>query len=297
MPQDLTNDKSTLVQLMAWCRQATSHYLNRCWPRYLTPYGVTRPQGVKAMRHEQKWQTFCRQYFQMDFFLNENVTSHYLNQWWPNCVRWCGITGPQWIIAQGTCANSVLNNVLADGLASLFANMMTSSNGNIFRVTDHLCGEFTGQRWITRKRPVMRSFDVFFDLCPHKRLSKQSWGWWCETPSGSLWRHCNGSWKSHQLIRHCWWFGKLSDDLFKIIRHIVWKTFVNYLNLNVWWFFFKKSDNFFQNVWWFAQNHQIYCLMFLKKIMNTVGYSIQKFNSKLWCLVSLECPNSQLTLQ
>ena len=26
--------------------------------------------------------------------------------------------------------------------------MLTSSNGNIFRVTGHLCGEFTGRRWI-----------------------------------------------------------------------------------------------------------------------------------------------------
>ena len=26
--------------------------------------------------------------------------------------------------------------------------MMTSSNGNIFRVTGPLCGEFTGRRWI-----------------------------------------------------------------------------------------------------------------------------------------------------
>ena len=25
----------------------------------------------------------------------------------------------------------------------------------------------------------------------NKRLSKQSWGWWFETPSGSLWRHCD----------------------------------------------------------------------------------------------------------
>ena len=42
----LINDKSTLVQVMAWCRQATSHYLNQCWPRSPTPYGVTRPQWV-----------------------------------------------------------------------------------------------------------------------------------------------------------------------------------------------------------------------------------------------------------
>ena len=30
MPEDLTDDKSTLVQVMAWCRQATSHYLSQC---------------------------------------------------------------------------------------------------------------------------------------------------------------------------------------------------------------------------------------------------------------------------
>ena len=79
--------------------------------------------------------------------------------------------------------------------------MMTLSNGNIFRVTGHLCGEFTGPRWIPRtkagpvnsphKWPVTRSFDVFFDLRLNKRLSKQSWGWWLETLSRPSWRHCN----------------------------------------------------------------------------------------------------------
>ena len=55
-------------------------------------------------------------------------------------------------------------------------------------------------------RPVTRSFDDFFDLRLNKRLSKQSWGWWFETLSRSLWRHRNayqnsitmGSW------RGCW---------------------------------------------------------------------------------------------
>ena len=46
MPQDLTDDKSTLVQVMAWCRQATSHYLSQCWLSSLSPYGIARPQGV-----------------------------------------------------------------------------------------------------------------------------------------------------------------------------------------------------------------------------------------------------------
>ena len=43
----VTDDKSTLVQVMAWCRQATSHYLSQCWPSSLSPYGVTRPRWVK----------------------------------------------------------------------------------------------------------------------------------------------------------------------------------------------------------------------------------------------------------
>ena len=46
-------------------------------------------------------------------------------------------------------------------------------------------GEFPAQR------PVTRSFDVFCDLRQNKRFSKQSWGWWFETLSRPLWRHCN----------------------------------------------------------------------------------------------------------
>ena len=41
------------------------------------------------------------------------------------------------------------------------------------------------------QRPVTRSSDVFFDLRLNKQVSKQSWGWWFETPSDPLWHHCN----------------------------------------------------------------------------------------------------------
>ena len=68
--------------------------------------------------------------------------------------------------------------------------MMTSSNLT-FSASLALCvgytpvtGEFPSQRAVTR------SFDFFY-LGLNKRLSKQSWGWWFETPSCSLWRHCN----------------------------------------------------------------------------------------------------------
>ena len=69
--------------------------------------------------------------------------------------------------------------------------MMTSSKGNIFRVTVPLCGEFTGPGEFPAQRPVTRSFGVFFDLHLNKRLSKQPPGWWFETSLWSLWRHCN----------------------------------------------------------------------------------------------------------
>ena len=48
MWQDFTDDKSTLVQVMDWCRQATSHYLSQRWPRSMLPYGITRPQWVNC---------------------------------------------------------------------------------------------------------------------------------------------------------------------------------------------------------------------------------------------------------
>ena len=52
-------------------------------------------------------------------------------------------------------------------------------------------GEFPSQR------PVTRSFDVFLDLRPNKRLSKHSWGWCFETPLSPIWRHCNDGEENH----------------------------------------------------------------------------------------------------
>ena len=79
---------------------------------------------------------------------------------------------------------------------------MTSLNENIFRVTDPLCGDFTGQRWIPPTRSVTRNFDVFFGLRLNWILSKQSWRRWFETPSRSLWRHYNVMWLQTYNISH-----------------------------------------------------------------------------------------------
>ena len=69
--------------------------------------------------------------------------------------------------------------------------MMTSSNGNIFRVTCPLWGKATGHGGFPSQRPVTRSFDNFIDLRLYKQLNKHSRHWWFETPLCSLWGRCN----------------------------------------------------------------------------------------------------------
>ena len=72
-------------------------------------------------------------------------------------------------------------------------------------------GEFPAQR------PVTRSFDVFFDLRLDKRLSKQSWGWWFETLSYTLWRHRNAmTWSvnAYGILSNYIFMEKLWTDYF-----------------------------------------------------------------------------------
>ena len=108
---------------------------------------------------------------------------------------------------------------------------MMASNGNIFRVTGPLCRELTGHRWIPSQRPETRSSDVSFHLRLNKRYNKQSWGWWHEMPSRSLWRHCNVEWKHH--------YSSLPHSQ-------IWNIF------HLWPQFFTYDHNFFtydRNLW------------------------------------------------
>ena len=136
-------------------------------------------------------------------------------------------------------------------------HMMTLSNGNIFHVTGPLCGEFTSSGEFPTQRPMLRNFDVFFDLRLNKRLSKQPWGWWFETPSWSLWRRCNdqewyGIQSQRKRVNVCisnWWTGstyvyimvwcwmgimlssqwKLSYHQCNMENNIHWSFYLNYV--------------------------------------------------------------------
>ena len=59
----------------------------------------------------------------------------------------------------------------------------------IFAALLALCA---GNSPVTSEFPT-QSIDVFSDLHLNERFSKQSWGWWFEMPSCSLWRHCHDS--------------------------------------------------------------------------------------------------------
>ena len=97
-----------------------------------------------------------------------------------------------WVLRENDYFQNTLSPPLPSFALLYFTlHMITSSNGNIFRVTGPLCGNWPVTGEFPSQRPVTRSFDLFFDLRLNKRLSKQSWGWWFETPSCSFWRHCN----------------------------------------------------------------------------------------------------------
>ena len=78
--------------------------------------------------------------------------------------------------------------------------MMTSSNGNMFRATGFFCGEFTGDWW-PMNSPHTDQWRGAFIFSLNKRLRKQLRRRWFETPSRSLWRHCNVVPNSDPVIR------------------------------------------------------------------------------------------------
>ena len=69
--------------------------------------------------------------------------------------NWWFLISPPDIVSIGDCPYCVISNinVWSPVRRMLWStSTMTSSNGKIFRVTGHLCGEFTGPRWTPRTK-------------------------------------------------------------------------------------------------------------------------------------------------
>ena len=76
---DFSDDESTLVQVMAWCRQAPSHYLSHCWPRSVSPYGIIRPQWVNVWCTRHCFHFFSS-YMLLYFFFRMQLM-YYISGW------------------------------------------------------------------------------------------------------------------------------------------------------------------------------------------------------------------------
>ena len=80
------------------------------------------------------------------------------------------------LLKPGRFSAQRVNNVVS-------AIMMTPPNGNIFRVNGHLCGEFSGHRWISRTKASGAELWFFSVIC--------AWinGWVNNGEAGDLKRH------------------------------------------------------------------------------------------------------------
>ena len=159
----------------------------------------------------------------------------------------CSLHSPGWM--QHYCSifpnhriHPLIHHTLHDNnIQSLKLYVMTSSNGNFFRVILALCagnspvtGEYPAQR------PVTRSSDV--DLRLNKRLSKQSWCCWLETPSRSLWRQCN--------VSQSRWYYIANGSLIQCVHHyFAWHSKIP--TPEAWWLYYHICFSFIWSAWFF----------------------------------------------
>ena len=141
-----TNTSRLLIYSLTLCRFATN--IPRISKDNLISLCWTKPQSIDPAR--------------FGWCLGEWFSSYKFGNWWlryllqnfPQVI----VIGPRWC-------------------------MMTSSNGNFFRVTDHLCGEFTRHRWIPRTKASDAELWCF--------LWSEAWinGWVNIRKAGDLRRH------------------------------------------------------------------------------------------------------------
>ena len=89
------------------------------------------------------------------FLRTDSVSSGHVVIRWESSRNWV-ISWEALHICWRWCSNVKTYSMRYAGCASPLCTMTTSSNGNIFRVTGPLCGEFTGQRWI----PLTKASDA-----------------------------------------------------------------------------------------------------------------------------------------
>ena len=153
--------------------------------------GALRDLCYRYIKHHQieKYSCIGRTSFQRTNMGNAGPPSG--GQFESSVMKW----NNNWCIP--TCTHPAAN-IIRLGMVSWWRHQMETFSALLAICVGNstVPGEFPAQR------PVTQSFDVFFDLRPNKLLSKQSWGWWFETPTRSLWRHCNFEQDICLLLEH-----------------------------------------------------------------------------------------------
>ena len=150
---------------MAWCHQATSHYLNKCWPRSMSPYGVTRPRWVKDYSHifpfeltdpTWGWNPMGVLSVLMDLCTEKSPSTYICSTEGIYC-RW------------SSCCDQSHDILYMERLSALL---------------NPLCGESTSHQWIHLTKGT-ELWCFLHDVSLNKLLGKQSSGLWFETPQCS----------------------------------------------------------------------------------------------------------------
>ena len=128
------------------------------------------------------------------------------------------------------------------------------------------------------QRSVTRSFDAFFDLRLNKRMSKQSWGWWFETPRA----HCDVIVNtSCMFVGIQWKCVSFSNTIHPMnIHRIVLRCFV----FGVWYHHLLGLSHFicFFLQDWVTHTHAIMMTPSNGNIFRVTGYLCEEFTGHRW---------------
>ena len=161
---------------MAGCRQATSHYLSQCWPRFLSPYGVIRPQWVKPVLYHNKFSQKC--HLSMCIFIIHILYARMCTwcardvRWWNQRYYWFGqvsliLTMSRYLAIECCQTITGTSNDRHDfsnhRKIPLFVQTFAQETLKL-HITGPLWGEATGHRWIPLTKVLMLLFNLKYIL-------------------------------------------------------------------------------------------------------------------------------------
>ena len=156
----LTNDRKTNQRFFSFCDKNAAKFGRKKWILHTIIYHYMTPFGYMIMIRVDT----CIIWFHLDYirqlkqsyYIATNVGSRKSANTFGDLPDWLG--SGSFIVRCSHVNNQVIScwkgivcSIPGNGMFSPWI-IMTSSNGNIFRITGHLCGEFNGPQWIPRTK-------------------------------------------------------------------------------------------------------------------------------------------------